>query len=86
MTEETTPQARLVLVTIPDCHLCDQARTGLEALSARTGEPWREWDLTEEGAPEEIWWEQVPLVLVDGAVACYWRLDEPAVLAALQRA
>lgn len=77
--------ARLELVTIPDCHLCDQARTALADLARRRGEVWRERDLTEHGAPEEIWWEQVPLVLVDGAVACYWRYDEAAVVSALDR-
>ena len=44
-----------------------------------------EHDLTELGATEAIWWEQVPLVLVDGAAVCCWRVDAAAVVAALER-
>ncbi|QQS01434.1 MAG: glutaredoxin family protein [Austwickia sp.] len=85
----TQPRAesslRLEIVTIPDCHLCDQARAALADLARRRGEAWVERDLTEQPAREEIWWEQVPLVLVDGQVVCYWRFDEAAVAAALDR-
>lgn len=77
--------ARLVLLTIPDCHLCDRARAEVAAIAAGRGLAWVEHDLTELGATEAIWWEQVPLVLVDGAVVCYWRVDAAAVVAALER-
>ena len=39
----------------------------------------------ELGAPDPMWWEQVPLVLVEGQVVCYWDVDESAVVAALER-
>lgn len=78
-------KVRVELLTIPGCHLCGRAREALTALAERLGEPWVERDLTETGAADPLWWEQVPLVLVDGTVACYWRVDEAAVLAALGR-
>lgn len=65
---------RLVLVTIPDCHLCEVARSVVADVAAARGIAWREDDLTELSAPPDDWWEQVPVVLVDGAVVAIWRV------------
>lgn len=85
MSETNRPEPRLVLVTAPGCHLCGRAREALDALARRRGIDWAERDLAHVGAPDPLWWEQVPLILVDGAVVCYWRVDEAAVTAALDR-
>ncbi|WP_116112521.1 glutaredoxin family protein [Austwickia chelonae] len=76
---------RLVVVTIPDCHLCDLAREAVEKMAFRAGIPWSEKDLTETGAPDPAWWDEVPLVLVDDAVVCRLRVDEDLLGAALER-
>jgi len=85
MSESSSAAARLELVTIPDCRLCDRAREALTRLAEQRGQVWAERDLTELGAPDPMWWEQVPLVLVEGQVVCYWDVDEAAVVAALER-
>jgi len=64
MSESSSAAARLELVTIPDCRLCDRAREALTRLAEQRGQVWAERDLTELGAPDPMWWEQVPLVLV----------------------
>ena len=74
---------RIELVTAPGCHLCGPARRAVERLAREYAVGWTERDLSRDGAPHEIWWEQIPLVLVDGQVVCYWRVDEAAVRAAL---
>lgn len=78
-------EVRLTLVSLPDCHLCEIAREQLGALAAEIGEQWREIDLTVDGAPQDEWWEQVPLVLVDGEPVCRWRVDQDALRERLRR-
>lgn len=76
-------EARVVLVTAPGCHLCGAARTVVRETAERLGVAWREDDLTTLGAPDPLWWEQIPLVLVDGRVVAYWRVRPQDLEAAL---
>ncbi|MFL6070068.1 MAG: glutaredoxin family protein [Actinomycetes bacterium] len=67
---------RITLLTRPGCHLCDEARSVIEKVAADTGTTWKEVDIT--GSPEltELWWDQIPVTLVDGVQHDYWRVDE----------
>ncbi|MFL6179936.1 MAG: glutaredoxin family protein [Actinomycetes bacterium] len=67
---------RITLLTKPGCHLCDEARSVIEKVAADTGTTWKEVDIT--GSPEltELWWDQIPVTLVDGVQHDYWRVDE----------
>lgn len=71
------PYERLVtLVGKPDCHLCEDARVVVEKVCGELGVPWEEKDITQDKALHDAYWEQIPVVLVDGRQHTFWRVDE----------
>ena len=68
----------------PGCHLCDEARSGLEALRAQ-GERFelREIDIEGDDRLHRELLERIPVIEVDGRLACELFLDANAVLALL---
>ncbi|MBD0745777.1 glutaredoxin family protein [Streptomyces sp. CBMA152] len=78
------PADRLVtLIGKPGCHLCDDARAVVESVCAETGAAWEEKDITEDEALHKEYWEQIPVVLVDGAQHTFWRVDPARLRSAL---
>ncbi len=70
------PAERLVtLVGRPGCHLCDDARTVVAEVCEELGTPWEEKDITQDAELHRRYWEQIPVVLVDGAQHDFWRVD-----------
>ncbi|GHB05526.1 hypothetical protein GCM10010305_55970 [Streptomyces termitum] len=70
------PAARTVtLIGKPGCHLCDDARAVVEAVCAETGARWEERDILRDEALYKEYWEQIPVVLVDGEQHTFWRVD-----------
>ncbi|MFE0703964.1 glutaredoxin family protein [Streptomyces sp. NPDC058872] len=70
------PGARLVtLIGKPGCHLCDDARGVIAAVCAETGASWEEKDITRDEELHRAYWEQIPVVLVDGEQHTFWRVD-----------
>lgn len=71
------PQDRLVtLVRKPGCHLCDDAQAVVEKVCGDLGVPWRQQDITQDRELHDRYWEQIPVVLVDGEQHTFWRVDE----------
>ena len=71
------PEDRLVtLIGKPGCHLCDDARAVVEKVCAEVGCSWEERHITEDEELYRTYWEQIPVVLVDGAQHDFWRVDE----------
>lgn len=66
---------RVTLVGKPDCHLCDDARAVVAAVCAQTGTDWEERSILDDPALADAYWEQIPVVLVDGAQVDFWRID-----------
>ena len=69
----------VTLVGKPGCHLCDDARAIVRRVAEETGADVEELDITAEGfdpALKEEYWEQIPVVLVDGRQHTFWRVDE----------
>ncbi|MBB4903395.1 glutaredoxin [Streptomyces griseostramineus] len=74
---QTAPQDRLVtLVRKPGCHLCDDAQVVVEKVCGELGVRWEQKDITQDSALYEQYWEQIPVVLVDGRQHTFWRVDE----------
>ena len=74
---KATPQERLVtLIRKPGCHLCDDAEAVIEKVCDELGVPWDRKDITEDKALHDQYWEQIPVVLVDGRQHTFWRVDE----------
>lgn len=75
--------ARVVLYTRRLCHLCDNAREVVAAVSAERGVQWREVDIDAEPDLVSRYGEVVPVVEVDGSQVSYWWIDEARLRAAL---
>ena len=79
------PAARLTLVTRADCDLCDEMVLALEALRAE--QPIPGMVLADVDADPELqrrWGLKVPVLLLDGAKVCEYRLDRAELLRLLR--
>ena len=68
----------LTLIGKPDCHLCEVARDVVEAVVAELPEDAvivDERSILEDPALYELWWEKIPVVLIDGAIHAHWRVS-----------
>lgn len=79
------PGERVVtLVGRPGCHLCDDAREVVAAVCAELGVAWEERDITRDEELYRRYWEQIPVVLVDGRQHTFWRVDPERLRRALR--
>ncbi|MEV7996120.1 glutaredoxin family protein [Streptomyces sp. NPDC086077] len=79
-----TPRERLVtLIRKPGCHLCDDAQIVIEKVCADLGVSWEQKDITEDKELHDTYWEQIPVVLVDGVQHTFWRVNEDRLRKAL---
>ncbi|MER8120610.1 MULTISPECIES: glutaredoxin family protein [unclassified Streptomyces] len=70
------PGERLVtLIRKPGCHLCDDAQAVIEKVCGELGVPWDQKDIGEDKALYDQYWEQIPVVLVDGEQHTFWRVN-----------
>jgi hypothetical protein len=76
--------ARITLIGKPGCHLCDTAREVVARVAADTGAGWTELSILDDEKLAEMYWEQIPVVLVDGAQHDFWRVDEQRLRRALE--
>ncbi|HEX5568833.1 MAG TPA: glutaredoxin family protein [Streptomyces sp.] len=73
----------VTLIGKPDCHLCDDARAVIVEVCAQLGVRWEEKDITQDEELHRRYWEQIPVVLVDGEQHDFWRVDPQRLRAAL---
>ena len=76
---------RVQLVGKPGCHLCDQARVVVQRVCDELGVAWDEVSILDDPVLADLYWEQIPVTLVDGAVVGIWHADEAQLRAALAR-
>jgi len=74
----------VTLIGKPGCHLCDVARDVVVRVCAETGAVWEERDINQDAELYRRYWEQIPVVLVDGAQHDFWRVDPQRLRAALE--
>ena len=67
----------------PGCHLCDDARAVIIEVCAQMGARWEEKDITQDEELYRRYWEQIPVVLVDGEQHDFWRVDPQRLRTAL---
>lgn len=72
----------LTLIGKPGCHLCDDARgvvsSVLEQLAVEPGSPdilLEERSILDDAALHELYVDDIPVVLINGKVHNYWRID-----------
>jgi glutaredoxin len=77
--------SRLILYARPNCHLCDEARAGLEALQ-RDGADFEleEVDIDSDDALLRRYLERIPVVEVDGELVSELFLNVEAVRSKLR--
>lgn len=81
---KAAPHDRLVtLVRKPGCHLCDDAQLVVEKVCGDLGVPFELKDITHDRALHDQYWEQIPVVLVDGEQHTFWRVNEERLRRAL---
>jgi hypothetical protein len=80
---------RLSLLTKPGCHLCDDARSALEAVLAEpefVGLGYAETNILDDAALRDEYAEEIPVVLIDDRVPTIWRLEPDRLRTALRKA
>ncbi|MDF9814866.1 glutaredoxin [Streptomyces sp. SPB162] len=73
----------VTLIGKPGCHLCDDARAVIERVAGELGSRVDERDITQDEELYRKYWEQIPVVLVDGEQHDFWRVDEQRLRTAL---
>ena len=70
---------RLTLIGKPDCHLCDDARAVVDEVVAGLGDgasvTLEELSILEDAELNEKYWDEIPVLMIDGRVHAIWRLD-----------
>jgi hypothetical protein len=79
------PQAppRIMLLSKPGCHLCDDARAVVEKVAADMNVSWEERDITQSDDDMREYWDKIPVTLVDGIQHDFWRVSEERLRASL---
>lgn len=80
----------LTLIGKPDCHLCDVAHAIVEQVVAELPEEADveivETSILDDPALYDLWWEKIPVVLIDDRLHAHWRLDAARLRTALEEA
>lgn len=84
------PSIRLTLLSKPGCHLCDTAREVLAEVVAGLGDgasvAMEELSILDDAELNARYWDEIPVVLIDGVVHNIWRIDPERLRAALEEA
>ena len=81
---------QLTLIGKPGCHLCDDARDAIDGvlLEFRKANPntdvaVEELNILEDEALRLKYAEEIPVLLIDGKMHNYWRIDDERLMRAL---
>jgi hypothetical protein len=81
MSSQTQP--RVTVITRVDCHLCDVAKDAVARIAAQLNVAWVEADVDADPALFDEYSDLVPVILVDGRMHGYWRVEEDRLRQAL---
>ncbi|MFI6645806.1 glutaredoxin family protein [Streptomyces sp. NPDC050504] len=73
----------VTLVGKPGCHLCDDARGVVASVCGPLGVAWEEKSIEDDAELHREYWEQIPVVLIDGEQHTFWRVDSDRLRRAL---
>jgi len=80
-------KATVTLLTKPGCHLCDAAREIVAPIVAETPDArFVETSILDDPELYDRYVEEIPVVLINGAVHNIWRVDPARLRAALSEA
>jgi hypothetical protein len=78
-------QPRVLVLTRPGCHLCEDAVATIAAVCAETGDGYAERDISTDVDLTRQYGEQIPVTLVDGAQHDFWWVNADRLRQALGR-
>ncbi|WP_026851383.1 glutaredoxin family protein [Glaciibacter superstes] len=74
--------AQLTLIGKPGCHLCDDARELIHSVTSKiTGHPsapevtFEELSILDDPTLSDLYADDIPVLLINGEVHNYWRID-----------
>jgi hypothetical protein len=77
-------QPRVLLLSRPGCHLCDDARSVIVRVTAELGVGWAERDVTASAQDLAEFGDMIPVTFVDGIQHDFWHVSEDRLRAALR--
>lgn len=81
------PTVQLTIIGKPDCHLCDVAAGVIDEvvtdLGAEATVEVEKLSILEHSDLHEKYWEQIPVILVNGAEHAHWHVDPAGLRAAI---
>jgi glutaredoxin len=77
------PEHVVTLLAKPGCHLCEAARSVVAKVAGELDVPWHEVDITRDEELHARYWEQIPVILIDGEQHDFWYVSEERLRAAL---
>ena len=77
---------RVTVVSRVDCHLCDVAKEVVARVAQEMGVGWTSVDVDADPALLAEYSDLVPVILVDGKMHGYWRVEEHRLRRALDAA
>lgn len=84
------PATRLTLLGKPGCHLCDDARNVVTRVLTGLADPasvsLEELSILDDATLNEKYWDEIPVLLVNGNVHTIWRVDAERLVRALEKA
>ena len=76
-------EARITVLSKPGCHLCEDACSTVGRIADELGVAWAERDISGDAQLMAQWAEYVPVIMVDGEVHGWFRVDEVRLRASL---
>lgn len=67
--------SRVLLLTRPGCHLCEDALAVVSSVCEEVGAAWRAVDVDSDETLRREWTDHVPVTFVDGRLHGRWFLD-----------
>ncbi|WP_415951325.1 glutaredoxin family protein [Streptomyces sp. KLOTTS4A1] len=68
-------ESTVTLIGKPGCHLCEVAEGVIREVCGETGASWEKWDISQDEELHRKYWEQIPVILVDGEQHDFWKVD-----------
>ncbi len=75
---------RVLVLTRPGCHLCDQAVEVVSRVCAESGTGWATQDITTDPELLTRYTNEVPVTFVDGVQHDFWAVDPARLRTALK--
>lgn len=65
----------LTLVGKPDCHLCAEAEEIVREVCEQRGVNFESVSILDDPELADLYWEQIPVLLIDGKLFDFWRIN-----------